>query len=283
VYWDQWDKLVADAVFGAIEKTFDEEIRSKPCPHTYDLPGVKTPTVLVTWALVYLFIVGVGLVTITPADKGKKKPLPAYLKTFISFHNIFLILLSSFMFVNSCYQAYTNNYNFWAQPYDVKEVHMAYGIYIFYISKLYEYFDTYIMLLKGNLKQVSFLHVYHHLSISMIWWTIAYSAPGGDAWYSAALNSLVHVAMYTYYYLASLSSSPDFRRKYLWWGKYMTSFQMAQFLSMLVQGIYCTMHSGYPKWLSKLIVVYMVTLLILFGNFFAKKYLSGGSKKQKQK
>ena len=63
----------------------------------------------------------------------------------------------------------------------------------------------------------------------------------------------------------------------------MTSFQMTQFLSMLVQGIYCTMHSDYPKWLSQLIVVYMITLLILFGNFFAKKYLSGGSKKQKQK
>ena len=60
---------------------------------------------------------------------------------------------------------------------------MAVGIYIFYISKLYEYFDTYIMLLKGNLNQVSFLHCYHHISISLIWWSIAYSAPGGDAWY----------------------------------------------------------------------------------------------------
>ena len=126
----------------------------------------------------------------------------------MNFHNVFLILLSSCMFANSCYQAYANNYSFWAQAYDVKEVGMARGIYIFYISKLYEYFDTYIMLLKGNLNQVSFLHVYHHLSISMIWWAIAYSAPGGDAWYSAALNSLVHVAMYTYYFLASISGSP---------------------------------------------------------------------------
>lgn len=37
-----------------------------------------------------------------------------------------------------------------------------------------------IMLLKGNVKQVSFLHVYHHVSISCIWWAIAYAAPGGD-------------------------------------------------------------------------------------------------------
>lgn len=36
------------------------------------------------------------------------------------------------------------------------------------------------MLLKGNLNQVSVLHVYHHISISCIWWVIAYAAPGGD-------------------------------------------------------------------------------------------------------
>ena len=135
----------------------------------------------------------------------------------MNFHNVFLILLSLFMFGNSCYQAYVNKYNFWGQGYDVKEKNMAIGIYIFYISKLYEYFDTYIMLLKGNLNQVSFLHCYHHISISLIWWSIAYSAPGGDAWYSSALNSLVHVLMYSYYFLASMSNGNDtFRKKYLW-------------------------------------------------------------------
>ena len=64
----------------------------------------------------------------------------------------------------------------------------------------------------------------------------------------------------------------------------MTTFQMTQFATMLAQGVYCTLHSDYPKWLSQLIVVYMVTLLILFGNFFVNKYLSGskaGKKKQK--
>ena len=38
----------------------------------------------------------------------------------------------------------------------------------------------FIMLAKGNYKQVSFLHTYHHVSISLIWWIIAYTAPGGD-------------------------------------------------------------------------------------------------------
>ena len=47
-------------------------------------------------------------------------------------------------------------------------------------AKLESGWGQVIMLLKGNVKQVSFLHVYHHVSISCIWWAIAYAAPGGD-------------------------------------------------------------------------------------------------------
>lgn len=62
--------------------------------------------------------------------------------------------------------------------------------------------------------QVSFLHVYHHASISLIWWMITYSAPGGDAYFSAALNSFVHVLMYCYYFTAAaLSANPEKKRQ----------------------------------------------------------------------
>ena len=72
VYWAKWDGTVSDTVFGVIQTAFGVDIRKTPCPHTVDLPAVRTPTILVTWAIVYLFIVGVGLVTITPVDKTKK-------------------------------------------------------------------------------------------------------------------------------------------------------------------------------------------------------------------
>lgn len=37
------------------------------------------------------------------------------------------------------------------------------------------------MILKKNYRQVSFLHVYHHLSIFPIWWLVTLMAPGGDS------------------------------------------------------------------------------------------------------
>ncbi len=46
------------------------------------------------------------------------------------------------------------------------------------------------------------------------------------------LNSIVHVIMYSYYFLAALG--PQFQR-YLWWKKYLTLFQMIQFTAVFVK------------------------------------------------
>jgi GNS1/SUR4 family len=54
------------------------------------------------------------------------------------------------------------------------------------------------------------------------------------AYYSVALNSLVHIIMYTYYFLSS-TLPKETRERYLWWGRYLTMFQMFQFVTMLVQ------------------------------------------------
>ena len=56
------------------------------------------------------------------------------------------------------------------------------------------------------------------------------------AYYSCALNSFVHVLMYTHYLLsAMLGKDMRARRKYLWWSRYLTQFQMFQFVTMMVQ------------------------------------------------
>ena len=51
------------------------------------------------------------------------------------------------------YYAHEGRYIVWGNPYKPSEHGMATMIYIFFVSKIYEFMDTFIMLLKGNLQQ----------------------------------------------------------------------------------------------------------------------------------
>lgn len=41
--------------------------------------------------------------------------------------------------------------------------------------------------------------------------------------------------MYTYYFLAAALVDEREKKKFLWWGRYLTQFQMFQFLTMMAQ------------------------------------------------
>lgn len=48
-------------------------------------------------------------------------------------------------------------------------------------------------------------------------------APGGHSTFFALLNTFVHIVMYFYYMIAAMG--PEYQ-KYIWWKKYLTTFQM---------------------------------------------------------
>ena len=60
----------------------------------------------------------------------------------------------------------------------------------------YEFMDTWIMIMKKNTRQISFLHVYHHATTFYpVWWGVVRYGPGGAAWLCCAYNSSIHVGM----------------------------------------------------------------------------------------
>ena len=114
-----------------------------------------------------------------------------------------------------------------------------------------------------------------------------------------------------------LAGNEGAKRKYLWWGRYLTMFQMfqvwrrhlfpicprtsrsvqaaveghrkaarlsdvcwAQFVTMMGQAAYTSRHSPYPAFLSRLLFYYMQTLLALFAHFFIRKYALGGRQRK---
>jgi hypothetical protein len=214
-------------------------------------------------------------VPLTP--KKKEKGLIDHFKLF---HNGFLFALSSYMCLEALRQALLNEFSLFgngmAKGTEPHAQGLANIVWIFYLSKSYEFVDTLIMIYTEKWKQVSFLHVYHHSTIFAIWWIIAKYAPGGDAYFSVILNSFVHVVMYAYYFFTSINL--NFIRVVK---PYITALQMTQFVCMLIQSVYDYLTPyDYPQSLVVLLGIYMVTLLILFGNFFLQSYCKKPKKKR---
>ena len=79
--------------------------------------------------------------------------------------------------------------------------------------------------------------------------------------------------MYTYYFLAALG--PRFQ-KYLWWKRYLTTFQMVQFVLVMVKSsvlIFGFSECGYPWQFSVITASVMLLFLVLFANFYMQEYL----------
>lgn len=223
----------------------------------------------------------------------RRRDEPFGLKNVVILHNLGLAGLSAYMFGTIALEAYERGYKFYGNAVDTTPAgdRMAGLVWIFYVSKVWEFGDTVIMALKQNFRQISFLHLYHHSSIFLIWWIVIFYGPGGESYFSAALNSWIHVIMYSYYLWSIYVGKPPMGKNgkpYITWRhpsfykQFITSMQMTQFLSMFVQAICCVMYnSPYPRFLCWILFYYMLTMLVLFGNFCVQNYIFGDSDKAK--
>lgn len=184
------------------------------------------------------------------------------LKLFTTFHNMCLIVWSFYILCGSMYTAITNKYLVWGNPCD--DTSLQHYIVSFYISKIYEFLDTMIMIAKRNFHQVSFLHVYHHSSISIIWFIIAKYYSCVDAYIPMCLNSTIHVIMYANYCFNT--------RKNKSIKKVVTTLQLIQFVLMLIHSMRFSLESTTLGHLCRIQGLYMLTMLYLFGHFYKRTY-----------
>ena len=236
----------------------------------------------------HMLAVCVGYLVLIPvlALIMRRRSKPLSVRGFATLHNVNLTLLSLYMLVEILRQAYIHHYSLFGNGVDHSPAGygMARILYIFYLSKTLEFLDTVIMCLKKNFHQVTFLHMYHHASIFVIWWVIVYFAPGGEAYFSAALNSAVHVVMYGYYLWSTYAGRVPEGKRPSWthpafYKRYITMMQMTQFAVMMLQASYDLLFpSAYPRFCVWILFGYMWTMLALFGNFFVQSYIRGGRK-----
>jgi hypothetical protein len=155
------------------------------------------------------------------------------------------------------------------QPFDAAT---EWFMFVHYASKYLDFFDTWIMILKKNDRQLSFLHVYHHASILLVWgYLLQLGQASGTAYFGAAINSLIHLIMYSHYLYTSFGLVNPFKAV-------VTQCQIAQFYLCLTHAALAvafeTVLNARLAWIQ---LAYHVSMLVLFTDFQRKTY--GDAKK----
>ncbi|XP_071580013.1 very long chain fatty acid elongase 7-like isoform X2 [Temnothorax nylanderi] len=199
------------------------------------LRNVRDP-VVDTWPLMespgpMLYIVGAYLIFVLKAGPKMMEKRPAFqLNTVMILYNAFQVLFSIWLtnltlnvdikYLFSAHGCDTQDY---ISPPENVRIAMSRGAWWYFFAKIIELLDTVFFVLRKKQNQITFLHVYHHTITAVISWCYLKFLPGEQGVIIAFLNSLVHVIMYSYYFIAAYG--PKYK-KYLWWKKYMTWIQL---------------------------------------------------------
>ena len=205
----------------------------------------------------YVVFVLVGCVVM------KSESVPAFdLKWFRAIYNLICVILSAsslYLVIAGTIEELGSEFGFVCNNDGQKVVpKIRLAVYIFYLSKFFEFTDTFIMILRKKFVQVSFLHVYHHASISAVVWLYLRYTRGGDDYLPVAFNSFVHVLMYSHYFVTTFGVSAP-------WKSMLTSLQLLQFICIFSQSAASLyFHCGWPDYLSVLQVCYFMVLHFKF-------------------
>lgn len=194
-------------------------------------------------------------------------------------YNIIQVMLCSYMCIEAGVRAYYAGYTLLpCQNFEQETPVMGFILYVFYLSKILDFLDTVFIILEKRWKQLSFLHVYHHTSIFLFYWLNLNVGYDGDVYLTIVLNGLIHTIMYTYYFVS-------LHTKEIWWKSALTMSQMIQFVCMNAQAVYLLVNGckTCPVNIVKLYLVYILTLLFLFANFYVASYMGKSNSKKKSK
>jgi|EP00427_Karlodinium_veneficum_P019674 elongation of very long chain fatty acids protein 4 len=283
-----WSKLDSDIVgfFNPLAK--DPAVRA---PVRNGWPLQRLDHAVAIAALYLVFVIGCKLMSkkggaasekkksastkakVSVAEKIKQDGIVVFVA--MAIYNATQVALCGWMVYAALVEHRKQGFSLVCNRHDLAEDGMAFVNHIFYLSKVLDFADTVFMIVKGNWHQVSFLHVYHHTSIFLVYWLNAQANYASDIYLTIVLNGTIHFIMYGYYFATAFNVTvPSIIKKSI------TKLQLFQFCCMELQGLVLLLGScDSPRNITILYMVYISTMMILFLDFFFKSYSSGKSSK----
>ncbi|GIY00174.1 elongation of very long chain fatty acids protein 7 [Caerostris darwini] len=202
---------------------------------------------------------------------------PYSLRHLMIVYNIFLVIVNLWICTTIVTSGWLTTYNWRCAPIDTSRdpipMRVVLACWVFYISKIMEYTDTIIFVLRKKQSQINFLHVFHHSTVPITAWLGVSYGPGGYNTIFPIANTFVHVWMYLYYGLAAIG--PEVQ-KYLWWKKYLTRLQLVQFVFVYLYFLQLALFAPESCKVSPFLIwISLGQAIIYFGlflNFYWKSY-----------
>jgi hypothetical protein len=256
-------------------KSFDFGFQDKSINLSYgNLMHPLVPFAIVTWY--YLFSRDIcGYIR----DYWKIDPKAVWIKNLTKLHSIALAAYSGWTFVNTVliFLKFIGKYGVTAAICDSDDIlwvdyGLGWWVTHFYLSKYWEFLDTWIVVLKGV--EPMFLQTYHHAGIVILMWGVVVTHNTGAGLITMGLNSFIHTVMYSYYSLAAFGYKSPLK-------SYLTMAQITQFfvgyaLSMSMYG--CVNPAQTAALVS--LHLYTMVLIYLFYQFYKKSYTKKAVKKE---
>ena len=193
-------------------------------------------------------------------------------------HNAALVLFSAYTFITLFCMILEHGLVFKHEYYFQNAPCFDTIIKLFYLSKYYEFVDTFLLHLNG--KSPSFLQKYHHIG-AVVCWHLHYIYRVDAIWIPTIANSFVHTIMYSYYLGCLLKFSKVRSIK-----QFITTLQLAQ---LGIPGFICLYYYVPPietEFNYNLIIFfvqYVFILVLLFVQFYYSSYLKPKLKKGEDK
>lgn len=269
--------LVLKYLFEQIAKLLD--LRDTRLQH---LPFTSVESVVVVITLYLLFVLKWG-------PKFMEKRRPYNIDRILLYYNAIQVLANSSIFFYVVYQIIVfteRKINFMCEELDFSDsflgMRSAQMSYCYYLVKLLDLFDTVFFVLRKRTRQISFLHVYHHVAISLGAFMGVSWAPGGHCWLFGWLNCFVHIIMYGYYFGSVFN--PELKTNLLI-KRSITQLQLIQFMIAIIHLSvpFFVPTCNYPRPVLVIGISQNLIMLLLFSDFYYQTYVKPKSQQAKTK
>lgn len=225
-------------------------------------------------SLVALYVYGVKVV----GPRMMKHRKPFEIQRMVLLYNLFMVFNCAFFLEEFVRLAYAHNgYNLLLQEVDKSETPATMRLvslsWWYYLFRIFEFTETVFFVLKKKNNQVSGLHVTHHCIIAWNMWICVTYGVQAQTLFVTCMNTFVHLLMYSYYFLSALG---PWVQRFLWWKRYLTQIQLAQFIVLMLHNSLPLFFEGqFVREFSVILVfeglVFFVWFMVFYFDTYRKK------------